>query len=100
VPQGTLAERLRAAGACIPGFFTPTGVGTVVAEGREHREYNGKMILKEQAPDMAVDKLKEITDAQFTEAPNVKPMKVQPGRLTAVFTTEAHTEHGERKSRA
>ena len=41
-PQGTLAERMRAAGAGIPAFFTPTGFGTMVAEGKEVREYNGR----------------------------------------------------------
>ncbi|HXO88684.1 MAG TPA: 3-oxoacid CoA-transferase subunit A, partial [Candidatus Acidoferrales bacterium] len=41
-PQGTLAERMRAAGAGIPAFFTPTGYGTMVAEGREVREFNGR----------------------------------------------------------
>ncbi len=40
-PQGTLAERMRAGGAGIPGFYTRTGVGTVVAEGKEHREFEG-----------------------------------------------------------
>ena len=48
VPQGTLAERLRAGGAGIPAFFTPTGVGTVVAEGKEHREYDGKTYILER----------------------------------------------------
>jgi len=43
VPQGTLAERIRAAGAGIGAFFSPTGVGTALAEGREHRELNGRM---------------------------------------------------------
>lgn len=43
VPQGTLAERIRAAGAGIGAFFCPTGVGTALAEGREHRELNGRM---------------------------------------------------------
>ena len=41
-PQGTFAERIRAAGAGIPAFFTPTGVGTVIAEGREIREFGGR----------------------------------------------------------
>jgi 3-oxoacid CoA-transferase subunit A len=41
-PQGTLAERIRAAGAGIPAFFTPTGYGTIVAEGKEVREFNGR----------------------------------------------------------
>ncbi len=42
VPQGTLAERIRAAGAGIPAFYTPTTVGTVLAEGKEHREFDGR----------------------------------------------------------
>ncbi|HEX6895232.1 MAG TPA: CoA transferase subunit A [Bryobacteraceae bacterium] len=49
VPQGTLAERIRAGGAGIPGFYTPTGVGTVVAEGKEAREFNGRKYLLETA---------------------------------------------------
>ena len=47
VPQGTLAERIRAGGAGIGGFYTPTGVGTVVAEGKETRTINGKEYLLE-----------------------------------------------------
>jgi 3-oxoacid CoA-transferase subunit A len=49
VPQGTLAERIRAGGAGIPAFFTPTGVGTLVADGKEVREFNGKQYLLEHA---------------------------------------------------
>lgn len=49
VPQGTLAERIRAAGARIPAFYTPTGAGTVVAKGKESREFNGKTCLLEKA---------------------------------------------------
>ena len=49
IPQGTLAERIRATGAGIPAFFTPAGVGTEVAIGKEIREFNGKMYLLEQA---------------------------------------------------
>ncbi len=48
VPQGTFAERIRAGGAGIPAFFTPTGVGTVVAEGKEVREFNGRPYLMER----------------------------------------------------
>jgi len=48
-PQGTLAERMRAAGAGIPGFYTPTGVGTVVAEGKESRDFDGRTYLLERA---------------------------------------------------
>jgi len=48
-PQGTLAERMRAGGAGIPAFYTPTGYGTMVAEGKETREFNGRMYLMEKA---------------------------------------------------
>jgi 3-oxoacid CoA-transferase A subunit len=48
-PQGTLAERLRAGGAGIPAFFTPTGVGTIVAEGKEVREFDGRKYVMEKA---------------------------------------------------
>ncbi|MCC9166580.1 CoA transferase subunit A [Pontibacter harenae] len=47
LPQGTLAERIRAGGAGIPAFFTPAGYGTEVGEGKESREFNGKMYLME-----------------------------------------------------
>ena len=47
-PQGTLAERIRAGGAGIPAFFTPAGVGTIVAEGKETREFEGKTYLLER----------------------------------------------------
>jgi 3-oxoacid CoA-transferase subunit A len=48
IPQGTLAERIRAGGAGIPAFFTPAGYGTEVAQGKETREFNGKMYLMEK----------------------------------------------------
>lgn len=48
-PQGTLAERIRAGGAGIPAFFTPTGAGTTVAEGKEQREFNGRLHVLESA---------------------------------------------------
>ena len=48
VPQGTLAERIRAGGAGIPGFYTPTGFGTVVAEGKETREFDGRPYVLER----------------------------------------------------
>jgi 3-oxoacid CoA-transferase subunit A len=47
-PQGTLAERLRAGGAGIPGFYTKTGVGTVIAEGKEHKDFNGQTFILER----------------------------------------------------
>ncbi|MAV01726.1 MAG: succinyl-CoA--3-ketoacid-CoA transferase [Rhodobacteraceae bacterium] len=46
-PQGTLAERMRAGGAGIPGFYTKTGVGTVIAEGKEHKEFDGETYILE-----------------------------------------------------
>ena len=48
VPQGTLAERMRAGGAGIPGFYTRTGVGTIVAEGKEHKEFDGTTYILER----------------------------------------------------
>src|SRR5687768_1379775 len=48
IPQGTLAERVRAGGAGIPAFYTPAGFGTEVGEGKEAREFNGKMYLMEE----------------------------------------------------
>ena len=47
-PQGTLAERCRAGGAGIPGFYTKTGVGTIVAEGKEHKEFDGETFILER----------------------------------------------------
>ena len=47
-PQGTLAERLRAGGAGIPGFYTKTGVGTVIADGKEHKDFNGQTYILER----------------------------------------------------
>jgi 3-oxoacid CoA-transferase subunit A len=47
-PQGTLAERIRAGGAGIPGFYTKTGVGTLIAEGKEHKQFNGETYILER----------------------------------------------------
>ena len=57
-PQGTLAERMRAGGAGIPGFYTRTGVGTVIAEGKEHKQFNGQTYILEQGlfADLAIVK--------------------------------------------
>jgi 3-oxoacid CoA-transferase subunit A len=57
-PQGTLAERMRAGGAGIPGFYTRTGVGTVIAEGKEHKDFGGKTYILEHAivADLAIVK--------------------------------------------
>ena len=57
-PQGTLAERMRAGGAGIPGFYTKTGVGTVIAEGKEHKEFDGETYIMERGifADLAIVK--------------------------------------------
>ncbi len=57
-PQGTLAERMRAGGAGIPGFYTRTGVGTVIAEGKEHKEFDGQTYILERGyvADLAIVK--------------------------------------------
>ena len=57
-PQGTLAERLRAGGAGIPGFYTKTGVGTQIAEGKEHKEFDGETYILERGivADLAIVK--------------------------------------------
>ncbi len=47
-PQGTLAERMRAGGCGIPGFYTKTGVGTVIADGKEHKDFNGQTYILEE----------------------------------------------------
>ncbi|MEM1139745.1 MAG: CoA transferase subunit A [Pseudomonadota bacterium] len=57
-PQGTLAERMRAGGAGIPGFYTKTGVGTIVAEGKEHKDFDGETYILERGivADLAIVK--------------------------------------------
>ena len=57
-PQGTLAERMRAGGAGIPGFYTKTGVGTVIAEGKEHKDFDGETYILERGfkADLAIVK--------------------------------------------
>jgi 3-oxoacid CoA-transferase subunit A len=57
-PQGTLAERMRAGGAGIPGFYTATGVGTVIAEGKDHKEFDGRTYILERGivADLAIVK--------------------------------------------
>jgi len=57
-PQGTLAERMRAGGAGIPGFYTKTGVGTVIAEGKDHKDFDGETYIMERGifADLAIVK--------------------------------------------
>src|SRR5947209_5884375 len=87
-PQGTLAERMRAGGAGIPGFYTRSGVGTVVAEGKEHKEFDGLTYILERGirADVALVKAwKADTDGNLIyrrTARNFNPMAATCGRLT------------------
>lgn len=93
-PQGTLAERLRAGGAGIPAFFTPAGVGTLVAEGKEEREFNGKRYIMETAivPDISLIKAKTADRSGnliFNKtARNFNPNVASAGRITIVEVEE------------
>lgn len=88
IPQGTLAERCRAAGAGIPAFYTPAGYGTEVAEGKEIREFNGKKYLMEYAfdADFALVKAwKGDTHGNLIfkdTARNFNPMMAMAGKIT------------------
>ncbi len=89
-PQGTLAERMRAGGAGIPGFFTRTGVGTTIAEGKEHRVFDGKTYILEQGirADVSLVKAwKGDTSGNLIyrmTARNFNPMAAACGRITVV----------------
>ena len=93
-PQGTLAEKLRAGGAGIPAFYTRTGVGTLVAEGKELREFNGHTYVMEHAlmPDVSLVKAYK-ADASGNlifrrTARNFNPAVAMAGRLTVVEVEE------------
>ena len=87
-PQGTLAERIRAGGAGIPAFFTKTGVGTLVAEGKETREFDGELYVMERGltADLAIVKA-HTGDAEGNlvyrkTARNFNPMMATAGKVT------------------
>src|SRR6201747_1645266 len=92
VPQGTLAERMRAAGAGVPAFFTATGVGTKMAVGKEQRVFNGKTYLLEHALDgdlalveaWQADRWGNLTFR--SSGRNFNPVMATAGRLTVVQT--------------
>ncbi|MCS4434417.1 CoA transferase subunit A [Aquiflexum gelatinilyticum] len=94
IPQGTLAERIRAGGAGIPAFFTPAGVGTEVAEGKEIREFDGKMYLMEKGliADFAFVKAwKGDTAGNLIfkgTARNFNPMMATAGKITIAEVEE------------
>lgn len=94
VPQGTLAERIRAGGAGIPAFYTPTGYGTEVAEGKECREFDGRMYIMEMAlsADFALVKAwkgdKHGNLVFKGTARNFNPMMAKAGKITVVEVEE------------
>lgn len=100
IPQGTLAERVRAGGAGIPAFFTPAGYGTEVAEGKEVREFNGKMHLLESwlRADFALVKAwkgdKSGNLIFKGTARNFNPMMAMAGKIT-IAEVEELVEVGE-----
>ena len=94
LPQGTLAERIRAGGAGIPAFFTPAGVGTEVAVGKEVREFNGKLYLMElalEADFSLVKAWKGDTAGNLIfkgTARNFNPMMATAGKITIAEVEE------------
>ena len=101
VPQGTLAERLRCAAAGIGGFYTPTSVGTELAEGKEHREFNGRMhvlelplpgdygLIRAWKADTAGNLVFRLTQRNFN------PLMAMAARVTIVEVEEEIVEAGE-----
>ncbi len=93
-PQGTLAERMRAGGAGIPGFYTKTGVGTVVAEGKEHKDFGGQTYILERGivADVALVKAWKADKAgnlvYRKTARNFNPMAATCGRVTIAEVEE------------
>ena len=93
-PQGSLAEKIRAGGAGIPGFYTATGVGTQIAEGKEHKDFNGRTYILEEAltADFAFVKAQK-ADAYgnliFNKtAANFNPMMAKAGKITVAEVEE------------
>ena len=93
-PQGTLAEKLRAGGAGIPAFYTRTGVGTLVAEGKETREFDGHIYVMERAllPDVALGKAWKADKSGNLifrrTARNFNPAAIMAGRVSVVEVEE------------
>ncbi len=93
-PQGTLAERLRAGGCGIPGFYTKTGVGTLIAEGKEHHEFDGQTYILERGikTDLAIVKAwkgdEEGNLVYRKTARNFNPLCAMAGRVTVAEVEE------------
>jgi 3-oxoacid CoA-transferase subunit A len=100
IPQGTLAERIRAGGAGIPAFYVPAGVGTVVADGKETREFNGRPYLLEQGLQADVALIKAWRGDRHGNlvyrktARNFNPAMAAAGKLT-IAEVEELVEPGE-----
>ncbi|MED3561806.1 CoA transferase subunit A [Bacillus xiapuensis] len=100
VPQGTLAERIRAGGAGIPGFYTATGVGTPIAKGKEHKEFNGKTYILEEGivGDFALVKAWKadtLGNLMYQKtARNFNPLAAMAGKIT-IAEVEEIVEAGE-----
>lgn len=94
VPQGTLAERMRAGGAGIPGFYTRTGVGTIIAEGKEHKEFDGETYILERGivADLALVKAWKADESgnlmYRKTARNFNPMVATCGKVTVAEVEE------------
>ena len=93
-PQGTLAERIRAGGAGIPGFYTKTGVGTLIAEGKEHKDFGGETFIMETGlkADLSIIKAWK-GDAEGNlifkaTARNFSPMMAMAGKVTVAEVDE------------
>lgn len=93
-PQGTLAERIRAGGSGIPGFYTKTGVGTLIAEGKEHKEFEGETFIMETGlkADLSIIKAWK-GDAEGNlifkaTARNFSPMMAMAGHMTIAEVDE------------
>lgn len=93
-PQGTLAERIRAGGAGIPGFYTKTGVGTLIADGKEHKDFNGETYILETGlvADLSIIKAwKADPEGNLVfrkTARNFNPMMATAGKITLVEVEE------------
>ena len=94
VPQGTFSERMRAGGAGIAGFYTPTGFGTVVAEGKETREFSGRMYVLERALTADFAFVKAWRGDRWGNLVYRKTARnFNPAMATAARTTIAEVEH-------
>jgi 3-oxoacid CoA-transferase A subunit len=93
-PQGTLAEKIRAGGAGIPAFFTPTGYGTLVAEGKETKEYNGRNYVLEESLTADISLVKAYKADKSGNlifrmtARNFNPMMATAGKITIAEVEE------------